>query len=77
MWLEIWDGLRTSTARVASLLRFAYFDMRSCGVAQLLSCSHLVDHTSIPLISHVNLMGRRSFLGTKHGFSCATLPQVL
>ena len=30
---------------------FAHFGMRSCGGAQLWSCSHLVDHTSIMLIS--------------------------
>ena len=45
--------------------------MRICGGAQLLSCSHLVDYTSIPLIFQVNLIGRRSFLGIKYGtFLC-------
>ena len=39
--------------------------------AQLLSCSHLVDHTSILFIFHVNLIGQRSFWGMKHGiFLC-------
>jgi hypothetical protein len=36
-----------------------------CAGSQLLSCSHLVDHTSIPLIFQVNLMDQKSFLGDK------------
>ena len=39
-----------SKCKVASLLWFAHFDMRIGEGAQLLSCSHVVDHTSIPLI---------------------------
>ena len=51
--------------KVDSLLRFKYFDMIICGSAQLLSCSHLVTHTSILLIFKVNLIGQGSFLGAK------------
>ena len=46
--------------KVASLLRFAHVGMRICEDAQLLSGTHLVDHTSLLLISHVNLIGQRS-----------------
>ena len=36
-----------SKCKVANLLRFAHFGMKIDGGAHLLSCSHLVDHTSI------------------------------
>ena len=49
------------TCKVTSLPWFAHFGMRICGDAQLLSCSHLVDHTRIMLDFHVNLIGPRSF----------------
>jgi hypothetical protein len=48
---------------VAILLWFAHFGMRIDGGAQLLTCSHLVHHTSIPLIFQVNLIGQRSCFG--------------
>ena len=47
----------------ASLLWFARFDMSSYGGAQLLSCSYLVNHTSIMLISQANLIGKMSSRG--------------
>lgn len=58
MWLEIWDNVYTPNA---SLSWFAFFGMRAYEGAPLLSCSHLVDHTNIPLISHVNLIGQSPF----------------
>ena len=54
-----------SKCRVPSLLWLAHFGMRSCTCAQLLSSSHLVDHTSIPLIFQVNLIGQRFVSGDK------------
>ena len=47
--------------QVVSLLWFAHFGMRTYGDAQLLSCCHVVDHISILLILHVNLIGQRCF----------------
>jgi hypothetical protein len=59
-------------------LWFAHFCMGICGDAQLLSCSRLVEHTSIPLILQVNLIGQRSCLGDKNiAFSCAPLPSIV
>ena len=49
MWSEIGDNLH-SKCKVAGLLWFAHFGMRICAGAQLLSRSHVVDHTSI--LSH-------------------------
>ena len=48
---------------------FTNFGMRICRGAQLWSYSHLVDHTSIPLIFHVNLISQKYFFwwGLKHG----------
>ena len=65
-WVEIWVGLHIPKCKVASFLWFAHFGMRICGGAQLLSCSHWVDHTSILLIFHVKLIGERSFWGIKY-----------
>ena len=44
------EQLTYSKCKVASLLWFAHFDMRVSGGAQVLTCSHVVDHTSILLI---------------------------
>ena len=63
--LDLWDNLRTPNAKVASLLWFARFGTRIDEGTQMLSCSHLVDHTYILLISQVNLIGQRSFLENK------------
>ena len=62
-----------SKCKVADLSWFAHFGMRIGGGPQLLSCSHLVDHTSISLIFQVNLIGQTSFLGDKTWyFLCIT-----
>lgn len=53
--------LTCSKCKVASFLWFAQFSMRIYGSVQLLSCSNLVDHTSIMLIFWMNLIGQRSF----------------
>ena len=39
-----------SKCKVTSVICFTHFGLRICGDAQLVSCSHLVDHTSIILI---------------------------
>jgi hypothetical protein len=44
---------------------FAHFRMRNLGEAQLLSRSHLVEHTSIPVILQVSLISQRSSSGDK------------
>ena len=52
-----------SKCKVTSLLWFAHFGMRIGEGGRVLSCSHLVDHTSIPLIIQVNLIDKtRQFL---------------
>lgn len=48
MWLDRGDN---SKCKVPSLLWFAHFAMRLCGGAPLLSCSHVVYHTSTCLLS--------------------------
>ena len=71
IWLDVWD---TSKCKVASLYWFAYSSMRIVGGAQLLGCSHLVDHTSIPLMFHVSLTGQRSSCGgIQYGFMLCIL----
>ena len=54
-----------SKCKVVDLLWFVYFGMRIGGGAQLLSRSHVGEHTSILLISPVNFIGHMSFLGDK------------
>ena len=54
-----------SKCKVASQLWFAHLGKKFGGGAQLLSCSHLLDHISIPLIFHANLIGQRPFQGDK------------
>ena len=54
-----------SKSNVASMLWFVHFGMRIDGVAKLLSCSCLINHTSIMPIFHVNLIAQRSFLRDK------------
>ena len=56
-----------SKCKVTSLLWFAHFGTRIAESSELLSCSHLVDHTSIPLIFQVNLIDK-----TRHFFLCIT-----
>lgn len=56
-----------SKCKVAILLWFAHICTRSHGDAQLLSWSYLVNHTRIPLIFWVNLIGMRYSQGMKHG----------
>jgi hypothetical protein len=56
-----------SKCKVARLLWLAHVGMRICGCAQLLSCSHLMDHTRSPLVFHVNLIGQKYFWGNKMG----------
>jgi hypothetical protein len=50
----MWDNLHTPQCKVASLLWFAHFGMRICEDAQLLSCSHLVDHQAFHPFSKWN-----------------------
>ena len=64
-WLEIMGQFTYSKRKVASLLWFAHYGMRSCGDAQLWSCSHLVDYKSLMLNFQVNLIGQRTFWGDK------------
>ena len=64
LWIYVVGNLRQFTyseCKVAYLLWFSHFGIRIGGVAHLLSCSHLVDYTSIPLIFHVNLIGQWYF----------------
>ena len=63
MWLEIWDSLRTPNARWLAYSGLHISAWEFCRGGQLLSCSHQVDHTSIPLIPQVNLIDQRSFFG--------------
>ena len=66
-----------SKFKVANQSWFAHFSMRICGGAQLSNCSYLVDHKSIPLISHVTLIGQKSFWEDKNmAFGCASLPSI-
>ena len=64
-WFKISYALHTTNARWLSLLCFAHFCTRVYGGAQLLACSHLVDHISISLVFYVNFIGQISFLGDK------------
>ena len=43
-----------SKCKVASLLWFTHSGLGICGGAELSSCSHLVDHTSVKLIGHMS-----------------------
>ena len=66
--------------KVASLLWFVHFGVRSNGGAQLLSCSHLVDHTCIFHVFWMNLIDDIYIYicgGIKHGIFCASLPLLL
>lgn len=63
-----------SNCKVASSLWLAHFVQRICGDAQLLSFSHLVVHTKIPLIFQMNSIVQMSFFGGGMPFSCASLP---
>ena len=55
----------------------AHFGMRIWGGAQLSSCSHLMNHTSITLVFQENLIGQRSLQGEKHGIFLCTLPSIV
>ena len=60
LWLKIWNILHTSYARWIAyyglhILAWEFVD------AQLLSCSHPMEHTRIMLDFHVNLIGAMSF----------------
>ena len=59
-WFKIHDNSHTPKSKVASLLWFVHFDRSIGGGAQLLRCSRLIDHTSIILISYLNMTAQRS-----------------
>ena len=61
--LQIWDNFYTPNARWLAYCDLHILSVRSGRGAQLLSCSHLVDHTNIPLIFQMNCIGQRSFWG--------------
>ena len=63
--LQIWDNFYTPNARWLAYCDLHILSVRSGRGAQLLSCSHLVDHTNIPLIFQMNCIGQRSFGGDK------------
>lgn len=50
-----------TNCKVASPLSFVHFDQRICKCAQMLSCSHLVNHKYIPLVFHMNLIDQKTF----------------
>lgn len=79
MWLETWDSLHTPKTRrlaycVLLILRREFVEMLNYWVV-----SHPVDHTSLPLILQVNLIGQRFvFKGIKHdNFSTTLLPSII
>ena len=54
-----------SKCKVASMLWFAHFGIRIGAGAQLMSCPHTLDHTSILLIFEGKLDGQKPVLGDK------------
>jgi hypothetical protein len=58
---------------------FAHFGPRICGGAQHLNNSHLVYHTSNPLIFQLSLTGQKIILSEvwNVAFSCASIPLVV
>ena len=72
MWLEIRDYAHTPSARWLDYCGLHLLMREFVEDAWLLSWTHLVDHTSIPLIFQVNLIDQRSF--SSDGISmCITL----
>ena len=66
MWLEIQDNLQhTPNARWLAYCGLHILMRKSMRDAQLLSCSHPVDHTSSPLIFQVHLIDQKSTLSGK------------
>ena len=51
--------------------------MRICGHAQLLNCSYLVDHISLPLLFMSNSLAKGLFQEIRHDISCASLPSAV
>jgi hypothetical protein len=75
---EIRGGIQGSTIKLGNFTASSTNKIMAIRATRIieLGCFHILDHTNIPLIFQVNLIGQK-FLGViEQDFSCASLPLI-